>query len=43
MSEDNSVAKITGKLLGWACGVICGSVIYTYLGITVLNHLGWMP
>jgi len=34
---------VVGKLLGWSLGVVFASVIHTWLGLTILGYLGWMP
>jgi len=41
--EKMSTAASIGYILGWGFGVLVSSVIYTYVGLTILGYLGWMP
>lgn len=41
--KEKSTAYIIGTVLGWFLGILFASVIHTYLGLTILTALGWMP
>ena len=44
MSEDRLVAAtLVGKLVGTAVSIAMASIINTWVGLYLLNYLGWMP
>lgn len=43
MKQKQSKAEIIGRLFGWGIGLMVGAVVHTYLGLTILKYLGWLP
>lgn len=41
--KEKPTSAIIGAFIGWFVGVLFASVIHTYLGLTILTALGWMP
>lgn len=36
-------AEKLGKIVGAIFGIVFASIIHTWLGLTILNYLGWLP
>lgn len=43
MKQKQSTAETIGRIIGWGAGLMVGAVVHTYLGLTILNYLGWLP
>lgn len=41
--KEKTATYIISAVLGWFLGMLVASVIHTYLGLTILTALGWMP
>jgi len=43
MSKEEDKLNVLVKVIGWLCGIAISSMITTWIGLTLLSKLGWLP
>jgi len=41
--KNTGKAELVARVIGWALGVVMAAIVYTYLGLVILEYLGWLP